>query len=204
MKIVERARLSCQQAAALFSEASGGATLHSSGTPRSPRLASPSYPAPPGQSAGTRSGRRGSGEPRGPARRARAPVTKPGPGMQSASGPSTPTGATAFRKIKCQAMGGDAVPAIHVRQLGDCALCAAWCHRQSTLGHTGTSLRARHLITLCNWLLPVDAAQVGFVRRLLRRMAVDLERRSRSDDLCEPRPGRWRPTAESALLDGPV
>jgi hypothetical protein len=42
MKIVERARLSCQQAAALFSEASGGATLHSSGTPRSPRLASPS------------------------------------------------------------------------------------------------------------------------------------------------------------------
>jgi len=30
------ARLSCQQAAALFSEASGGATLHSSGTPRSP------------------------------------------------------------------------------------------------------------------------------------------------------------------------
>src|SRR2546421_10117734 len=83
--------------------------------------------------------------------------------MQSALGPSTPTGATAFRKIKCQAMGGDAVPAIHVRQLGDCVLCAAWRHRQSTLGHTGMSLRARHLKTLCNWLLPGDAAQVAAV-----------------------------------------
>ena len=81
--------------------------------------------------------------------------------MQSALGPSTPTGATAFRKIKCQARGGDAVPAIHVRQLGDCVLCAAWRHRQSALGHTGMSLRARHLITLCNWLLPGDAAQVA-------------------------------------------
>jgi hypothetical protein len=56
------------------------------------------------------------------------------------------------------------VPAIYVRQLGDCVLCAAWRHRQSTLRHTGMSLRARLLITLCNWLLPGDAAQVAAVR----------------------------------------
>jgi hypothetical protein len=56
------------------------------------------------------------------------------------------------------------VPAIYVRQLGDCVLCAAWRHRQSTLRHTGMSLRARHFITLCNWLLPGDAAQVAAVR----------------------------------------
>ena len=55
------------------------------------------------------------------------------------------------------------MPAIYVRQLGDCVLCAAWRHRQSTLGHTGMSLRARHLKTLCNWLLPGDAAQVAAV-----------------------------------------
>ena len=165
MKIVERARLSCQQAAALFSEASGGATLHSSGTPRSPRLASPSCPTPPGQSAGTRSGRRGSGEPRGPVTACLSTRNQAWPWYAVGIGTSTPTGATAFRKIKCQAMGGDAVPAIHVRQLGDCVLCAAWRHRQSTLGHTGMSLRARHLITLCNWLLPGDAAQVAAVLR---------------------------------------
>jgi len=119
-------------------------------------LASQRAPAAAGVGAASREVRR---------RRARAPVTKPGPGMQSALGPSTPTGATAFRKIKCQAMGGDAVPAIHVRQLEDCVLCAAWRHRQSTLGHTGMSLRARHLIKLCNWLLPGDAAQVAAVLR---------------------------------------
>jgi hypothetical protein len=184
MKIVERARLSCQQAAALFSEASGGATLHSSGTPRSPRLASPSCPTPPGQSAGTRSGRRGSGEPRGPV--TACPSTRNQAWSWYAVGIGT---VNAYRrdrlhKIKCQAMGGDAAPAIHVRQLGDCVLCAAWRHRQSTLGHTGMSLRARHRKTLCNWLLPGDAAQVAavLVGDLLAKTLVC--RHAELDDLC--------------------